>query len=53
MAHFIEIGNILSQNIPTASVSPESYINESGQKFTFGEITEQEVSVSIVVNNVT
>ena len=25
--HFIEIGKILSQNIPSASVSPESYIN--------------------------
>ena len=41
--HFIEIGKILSQNIPTASVSPESYINESEEEFTFGEITEQEV----------
>ena len=44
--HFIEIGKILSQYIPTASpevVSPESYKNESEEEFIFGEITEQEV----------
>ena len=41
--HFTEIGKILSQNMPSASVSPESYINESKQEFNFREITEQEV----------
>ena len=35
--------NNLSKNIPSCSRTPETYINELTQEFTFSEITEQEV----------
>ncbi|CAB4031940.1 Hypothetical predicted protein [Paramuricea clavata] len=41
--HFTDLGFILSQNISTCSIPPESYISESMQEFIFCEITEQEV----------
>ncbi|CAB4026536.1 Hypothetical predicted protein, partial [Paramuricea clavata] len=41
--HFTDLGFILSQNISSCSIPPESYISESMQEFIFCEITEQEV----------
>ena len=41
--HFIDLGYNLSKNIPLCSRTPETYINELTQEFTFSEITEQDV----------
>lgn len=38
--HFTDLGKILSQNIPTSSIPPESYISESIHEFHFCAITE-------------
>ena len=41
--HFIDLGYNLSKNIPLCSRTPETYINELTQEFTFSEKTEQVV----------
>ena len=41
--HFIDLGCNLSQNILSCSRTPETYINELTQEFTFSEITVQDV----------
>ncbi len=41
--HFTDLGYFLSQNISNCCISPESYVSESMQEFTFCDVTEQEV----------
>ena len=41
--YFIDLGYNLSKNIRLCSRTPETYINELTQEFTFSEITEQDV----------
>ena len=41
--HFIDLGYNSSKNIPLCSRTPETYINELTQEFTFSEITEQDI----------